>query len=488
MDALSKRVDQLLEISANTKSATEITVAAFGLAETLQPDEFASAIATLASKSTAGTMIAGYWAEVDLAAALQWLNGLPPDAKEKFAPSILDTWSASDPRGVLGWVEQLPEDARSRILRTVAQRLANYAGPLEPERVLALLAPLVTLQTVTSEGTTVETGVSPLFEALARKAPTDAAARALALPSGAMRTEAARSVAREWAKSDPQSARQWAESINDAALAAQVVPACAVGLASKDPAAAAEWVGSLPATVANLNATRQVMRAWGGSDAPAALAWIDTMPKSDAEGYAGEIIAELARRDVSTAMQLVLQRAASERPIGEPWTLGWEYARIKGASDSLQMAAQLRALNPDWNVRQICSSLVQQAAMQDRQMALKWAMEQPAGDRAFALSAVAAGFASDDPRTAARWASALPRDDVSDAARKRIAYDIRHSEPALSLQLTSQMTESEERRDLMSQTVRLWLYRRRDEATAWLESSPLFSAEEKARLLVTRGL
>jgi hypothetical protein len=495
--SLTERFDEAGKSLGNNLSNTERTVAIFALAETLRIDEFSSAIATAgtsANLSGAGPLLFGYWMERDLAKALEWYERLDNAQKSTFSNTLLQTWVAIEPREALEWLEKQPEAAQKSLLRTSQNIVASKLAPLEPDRVFALLAQVsgdsgmigrirdgVNFQTGGNQS-----GVVIFFSALAAKAPADAAARAMRLPSGTNRTSAALSVARTWAAKDPIAAKAWAEKIDDAALAAQVIPACAIGLAEKDPKQAAEWLGELAGTLPNREGMKEVMAVWGRKDIEGALAWLDSLPEESGAGeLTGAVFNKLGEQDPERMMRIAKRRLDEGKPMDSEsgrFSL-FQYAHSKGFKEALRIAESDFQHPNSWASMEIYRSLVNGAAQDNPKETAAWALQQPSGDRRREALELSASFLlRGDEETAFQWMDALPKDKDSDEARLEGARRFFDQNPERAGALFAGMTDREEADgELMSKAY--WaLLGKKPGFSEWLDKTPVLTATQKAKI------
>jgi hypothetical protein len=498
--SLTERVDRANQQLANVGSGTETAMAAFALAETLQSDEFPAAIATVASSANlrgSQSSLFGYWVERDLEKALAWYESLDSTKKSTFSTSLLDTWSAMDPSAALAWLEKQPEAARKSMLRTGQYNLARRVGPIEPDRVLALLMPVAGDSGMI--GRTPEYGVysSPIggnqsgvyifFSALAEKAPENAAARALKFPSGTHRTSAAIAVAKAWADQNPAAAKMWAEKIDDAALSAQVIPACAMGLAEKDPKQAAEWLGTMPGTRPNREAMKEILDTWGQKDMGAALSWLDSLPpESGAEELTGAVFKTLNRQDPVKALDVMKRRLDEGKPLGDDFTgwIGIAYVDAKGPKEALRFAESSLQHPESLESERAFRSLVYAAATQIPKETAEWALQQAGGSRrSAALTSAGESLVKENEEGGYRWINSLPRDADSDEARIAVADQFFRKDPEKGASLLTAVTNQETAQEKLFNCAYWGLVgNKAQEVEEWLERTNALSAEKKAEV------
>jgi hypothetical protein len=181
--------------------------------------------------------------------------------------------------------------------------------------------------------------VESVFKSLTDNDPEGAIQRLKDLPEGPLRKEAIEGLAGSWAKTDPDSAIQWAESLQegekkkamlsilpemaksspqdaanwmDTLLAtsttksqsgfSSVVYRMMDTWAKDDPAAAGAWTSKLPDGQVKNSAIQQLAVNWYKEDSNAAADWIDALPQGkNRDASIGSIASNLQRSDPATA-------------------------------------------------------------------------------------------------------------------------------------------------------------------------------------------
>ncbi len=409
--------------------------------------------------------------------------------REALLPAFIDTWSAVEPRAALDWLEALTEPEKSRQVLRVQWSLTQNVGPHEPDRVLALVEsarPASTTESFTFS-TNVTTPLGGLFAALVEKGPAAAAARALALPSGGQRSDAAAGVATAWARRDPAAARAWAESITDAQLAARVMSACAMGMAATDPHGAADWVAEMPATALNRKAMEFIIREWSDADPRGTLAWLDGIGDESVQSdFLGLTLAALAKSDpelaMATAMDWLQQGDGNGRLSDTSW-LGSQYARTKGPQSARKAAAAIPDFEQNWNFRSLFQSLLGGAFASDRAGTLDWVAALPPGERRNAAYTEVADqmLSGGAETTAADWVLGLPVHIDSDDARLSTADRIFNRDPDLAVRVISGVSDREAAHRALITSANYALRGAPEKWLPWIEQSSEFSPDEKVQ-------
>lgn len=497
-EVLTKKVDELLKklrASNDIGSLPEV----FAFAKSLRSEEFAPAIARLnADKSLRPTffmrpasLLAGYWMEVDSAAALDWFK---QDSLKKLHSydGILTAWAKMESDEYLDWVEQLP-DAQKEMFGGFDIFQNERMEPGKFERNFAFLSKTSLGDSVTIDSLSI---TGHLFNSYAQSYPLEAAARVLALPGGSIRTQAAIGVVTAMVEKDPAAARQWAEEITDAALAAQVVSACASAMAQKDAKGAVEWVATLPDSTLNQKAMTTALGIWAEEDATAALEWVDGFPEgSNVDSYVARILSSMEATDTELALKTILERSKNDLPVGQinvslehgPYA---EYARSKGASEALKIASSIPEKGPKGPriLNSLYSVFVMNAANENFPDTSKWLLEQKSSPRKIeALGKVAGSLLKRDRDEAVKWAQSLPENLDHDRAKETVANQVFQSDTETAVNLYREMADQKLAQTVLKRRTQQWIEVNRTAAEKWLNQSSAFSSAEKAELLKKEG-
>lgn len=495
-DNLTRKVDDLFEKIRKVGGEEGDMVEMYQFAETLSLEEFGPAIALLSagkgisSGPNVATYLAGYWMELDPTNAKAWFESLSPEVQDEFKHGIMDTWSKMAPGEMLTWLENQPEHRLNKMFEWGAPYYTQFnpsMGKAEFEQSLALMVKL-------SPKDRENLPVMNHFQAYAKKFPAEAAAYALSLPGGSLRSEATIGVARAWAIKDPEGARKWVEGIGDPSLTALVLPACAEVIAQKNPKGAAEWVASLPDSLRNQNALQNVLNQWALNDSKEALDWVGGFPEgTNVDKYLVGIFKGMEEADPELAMATILERAEKGLPIGEggyvnpnhgPYA---DYARMKGATEGLKIAGSI----PEKGGRKldmIYSTFVVNAAQENFTETSQWVLAQKSGVRkSEAVRSLSSALFMRNRDEAVKWTEALPKSPDSDKARLNVAGNIFRTDPAAATKMYLDMADANLGRLNLKTNMQQWMKADRKAAEAWLNKTNSFSDAEKAEVLKNGG-
>jgi hypothetical protein len=473
-------MERAQDVWKKTKSNSEAVFTLFAEAKKMTSAEIGQAISTAAhaGKNTSfAAQLAGYWAEVDLPAAREWLRRLGEKEQALYGPHIGRTWAASDPIGLMDWLDTLPEDNRRKLGGLLTDILGEVAGKRAPERVKEILIGLPSPDEKARD-------FGKLFLAWGASDPVRAGREALSIRTSTSRAAAIEGVARSWAAKDPAAALAWMQGINDAVLLAGAQASYATGLVKKDPKAAAEFLAELPDTERNQQALAEVLSQWVGKDAAAALKYADAWQGDSRASVYGQMFAALALSDPdAAAREFVARKDDLSVWGGGLTTISWRLA--ENGIDSLQAFAQ--QLNPE-QATAVYRYGIGKWVEQDAAAAESWALRQPDGvARIQALYHVGLRKAKQDPGDAAVWAAQLPRTQSSDPAILSVGAAIFNAHPEKAVALSRQVTQPEWGQRALTDWAETWMATDPAAAGEWLRTSNALPAEIRDQLMRPSG-
>jgi hypothetical protein len=223
-------------------------------------------------------------------------------------------------------------------------------------------------------------------------------------PEGRMKQETLATLLPALVESDPEMALRMAKEA-PANLRARVIPAVLMALAQQDPVLAAAETERMGRS-AGSHLFVEVAGAWAEKDPEAAQAWARSVKSPEARRLAlAQVYGVLARRDPGEA-----QKRLSEEPDA--------LVRQQGRTAILREVATRNPAELPKHLAAIENPAEMQAAMRavglilgagDREVALKFAKDMPAGEaRAQLMSSVAHEWSQTDAAGALAWASSLP--------------------------------------------------------------------------------
>ncbi|MEI6713923.1 MAG: hypothetical protein WCO60_09235 [Verrucomicrobiota bacterium] len=240
------------------------------------------------------------WSKINPSAALSWLESLPDgDQKSSARNSVLNSIAKTDPQRALDLASQLAEGAdRSQLINRALDTLSakdpalalaaarslpegpsrtagldNVVSKLassnleEAQRILAELPP----NTLTSAG-------SSIASALAKTDPEKALAWANTLPEGTTRASAYGALANAWASKDVEAAATWLDKLPQGQSRDSAVAAFAGRTAPRDPEGATLWASTLPPGDLRNSVLGRTLSIWQRTNAQAATDWITSTP------------------------------------------------------------------------------------------------------------------------------------------------------------------------------------------------------------------
>ena len=273
--------------------------------------------------------IVEYWVTRDFPSARDWLKSLPRSNDTIGYYAISRRWAQVDPGELVSWMESLPGGGKISLLSRVTSATTDFLAPEYGERLIPTVLQI-------PENHSGDKYLSGLFAGWARKSPTDAAARAMQMPSETSKACAVEGVAMAWAERDPKASLAWASTLPDAVLALKAHAALIRGFSNKDPAAAMDHLANLPLTVETKTMVDGVMRAWVEKDASAALRWADALNDESSRQLVFEnLIFWNAIRNEDRAMELLVARADRVAPSSKYYELFVNAALKRGSPEQL---------------------------------------------------------------------------------------------------------------------------------------------------------
>jgi len=207
-----------------------------------------------------------YLARTDPAAAIAYVDTVPPDTRATWISSVAEGYSQTDPRAAANWIAQhRGQPGYDAGLAVIANRTAR-ADPSAAAR---------------------------LFDSVNVAEAPDAPG-------------AAQSIAATWARESPSAAASWAATISDDGARMSAIGAVAGQWASRDAPGARAWALGLPAGAARDRALSQVLGATTTSAIDHVLVDSFSSPEARQRGVS-DAVSLIATRDPAVARQLADQ-------------------------------------------------------------------------------------------------------------------------------------------------------------------------------------
>jgi hypothetical protein len=323
--------------------------------------------------------------------------------------------------------------------------------------------------------------------------PLHAAEFTFANPAGFASREVMGEIGKEWAKSNPAAALEFAGS-HRGELSSTLGGSVLAEWASRDLAQAADWLAKTEEPTRN-RLSPQFVEAWGRKDASGALAWAESnLSGSSLAQGASAVLRGAAEKDIAGAAQIVAEmdssaaRSEAALAVAQKWfpqpmtetpvppealawlktldpdsvrhvmdNLAWEWAETdpKSMAEFFSTASSDQA--PSWTYGMLARTL----ARKDPAGALQWASRLPA-DQRFAAGGEAFGeWRKAQPEPAMSWLNDLPASDPRrrpflETAIRNIAYDsqtpeqlasMSDAEQAIAREVIEEMKLPHDRRD-----------------------------------------
>jgi len=327
--------------------------------------------------------LAVLFVERDVHGAIAAIDAIADDnRRNQLRAAVMRAWARLDPDALVDYIVDLDPQARGEALGV---------GGLQA---FALVDPKLALRA--ADEIPGEAGLmmrSAALMSLAREDPLAALNFVETLPAGVERDRMLHTIAESYGEADPAAALAWAQGLGIPGVLQQAV----FGIARVDAARAIDLVFTLP--TANRENLLRLLVANNRLDAAQTAALAD------------RVLAEAPRsRAVQTLANMWAQRAPAD---ALPWLLAHSDS---AASNAIPLAG---------------SSL----ARRDPAAATAYLDRVPAELRAAWLSAVADGYAQNDPRAAASWIAQYSGERGYDAAAAAVAARMSRQDPAAAARL-----------------------------------------------------
>lgn len=336
------------------------------------------------------------WVEADLEAALRHAEGLEYPDRKSALDVVLLAWAEKDPRAVLAWCEahgksQEAQSARNSALQEIAKT--------DPEGALALAEKFGDRNT------------SGIFSIWAETDPESASNRAESIQNTAERQVVFRSVAANWANTDPQAAWEWANALprkNDRMGALEMI--LDQVSSNGDFERANEFIDRLPNSGMRRKALEDIAWRWAYRDPEKAYEFVRAHTKDEAvENAYSSVFQQWAERDPDQAFEV----AAEKLPPGFARYNAIEHAlkaiATREPARALEMLNQLDEVTKE----RTSSSLARTLAEADQTLAVRWAESLPKGEaKENSLSTIFDQWAGVDPLEAVAYGLTIENDSL----------------------------------------------------------------------------
>lgn len=323
----------------------------------------------------------------------------------EFGQQLFEEWSKSDPAAAIAALSAPDFPTQMKDMRYT---VLNSVMKTDPETGLKTMA----AWRVENYGT----GTDGIAKWAAAN-PRHAAEFALAHPAGYTTQTAVEVIGKEWAKTDPAAAMDFAAGMKDrygAALATGVLRAWATA----DLAKAAAWLAAADPKVRNRLAS-PMLEVWAKADTNTAMDWIqenltgngrDEAVASVLKGAAETSVANAA--GIVTGMDSSTARAKAAASVARKWWPGYDASKPVPP----EAVAWLSSLDPA-SIKHVVGQIQWQWGGSDPKGLAEF-LTSPAGQHApeYAFPNVAREMAQKNPQDAIAWAARLPEGQRDSAA------------------------------------------------------------------------
>jgi hypothetical protein len=423
-----------------------------------------------------------------------------PTQRDKAITALADGLNGPEIRDALERLDKIHLRERSRVRRAL---LARW-GELDPEGAIAFA---MTVSNASDRAEAVSAVLGGWIEKDAQAAETWVAA----LPPGALKTSALRTLVGAVAISNPRHALELAQDIPYESFfgvsrdgASEIVHTIFDKWIDDDPVAAADAASKLPAKVEIRNMAMHVIgKRWAEKDLDRALAWVESLQlnMSSAVGHQVNALTGVLEtwltKNPNAAVDWMNNFPDGSAKVGLLQTMSFNLA-VRNPADAVSLAMAI----PSGSARvQALSYPIYSWIRNEPNAAADWALHnEDESVRRVALRNVASDWIRDDPAAARAWIDSLPPGDTKDAMlldaanmiSKGISYGDRQDGPLIgsmspkAIQTAAEslmgISDANQRREACLALAGKWLSIDPEAARDWIESLP-FSEAEKSALL-----
>ncbi|MEX0707489.1 MAG: hypothetical protein WD078_05950 [Woeseia sp.] len=381
-------------------------------------------IDTASVRSRAISLVAEEWTASDPAAALAaGMQIEDRSLRTRFLGHIASDWSRKDPDAVLTWLAAGSDD--SEFARALASHAYSTLAEHDPHRFLAVSAALPANYS--------RHAAMLAYQLIAAADPSQAINMLQSVAAGQQRDLIVNAIASGMAKSDPQSALDWA---------------------IRQSSGRADTVASVIGTIAV-------------EDTEAALDYAMNLDDESARQHSLRFIAMRSARDPGKVQGVASRLMAIEDPQQRQSALG--VLASTWAQMDPHAAAEWAVNNPASAGEQSLAQVAAHLAQQDPDAAIRLAARVPAASREQWLTQVAGGYASADPEGALAWLDQLRGQPHHAAMVETAAQHAAHRSPELAASLIPEISDPKKAALVARTTARNWSQRDPHAAAAWVD-------------------
>lgn len=382
---------------------------------------------TAGVRSRAISHIAEEWTASDpLAALAEGMRIEDRGLRKRFLGRVASDWSRADPDAVLTWLATGPVDAE--FATALASNAFATLAEHDPHRLLAVSASLPANYS--------SHGAMYAYQLIAEADPSEAINMLQSVAAGRQRDLILNAIAGGMAKTDPQSALDWAERQSSGR-------------------------NNLVATVIGTIAV---------DDIDTALEYAMKLDEKTDRWHSLQFVAMHAARDPGKVQEVATRLLAIEDTEQRQSALGvltstWARTDPHAAAD---WAVDNLATTGEQTLAQVAAHLAQQ----NPDAAIRLAARVPAASREQWLTQVAGGYASMDPEGALAWLDQLRGQPHHAAMVETVVQHAAHRSPELAASLIPEISDPKKAARVAQTTARYWSQRDPHAAAAWVDRLP----------------
>ncbi len=444
------------------------------------------------------TQLFQHWAGKDPVQAIEQRQQIPgQDADARIFSAILTVWADQQPAAALNWLESRPDaeafPAGTRRNTMIADLFDGWAAKdLEAATLACQQLPASTAKEKAWEcvlSRRIVKAPASAAELVKNLPPGDYRQKAIVelcnhwvgtnapavldwaqtLPSEAERVAVTNRVVVNWARSDAQTAAQFANQHPE--LSGAVFGEIASAWFQRDFAATTNWVASLPDGKKKNAALLAWVETWAQSDPKGMIMYALGLPASEVQTrYLSAACREMAVHDLPGTVELLqpLSDAALRQNILEQAARSCDLPHMK------QAAKYIAAMPVSDDQKAAIQGLVSTWAPADPEPAVNWLVSFPATNAQPELvQSVIKTWSQPEPSVVAKWLANLPAGTVSEGMISAFLDGAMVKYPDYAAQWSQSVADETQRQKYQIQIARQWMKTDSSAATKWIDSLSL---------------
>lgn len=432
------------------------------------------------------------------------LDELVDDYSSKRAAKLMEGWSLEQIQAGLSYLATKPKtyevsSIKGELYRAWAKTDANSAW----QAALAL---------TDNEGRS--TCLGAIAGELAKTSPEAAIKMAMTLGMGSTRADVFRGLFREWGKVNMPAAVAYWNSHPDLPTDVYAISYSFYELAKNNPEQAAAQALTIASSHARNNSLSSALGQWARKDYDAALAWVtkiqDPIARDDAlaamlqNDYGMDplrglealqlidspekrrevqrsFISSWMRKDPAAAMDYLLREGADKLDENYSWSIGYALENLTTEERSSLLARLPEGKAKDQMMSNMATNYIYNGRYPQAVAALNSMPD--SSERDGSLHNLGQQWGKKDPQTAANWINAQQDSSDRDLVVAGYATAVAARDPQAALQWAASIPDKSVQTTAYKNIVSRWYAMDAKAAQAWLNRTPIFTPEDRKRML-----